>query len=138
MTQNIQQLREEFKQKIDILNNYLFAQGLSDPMTRIQQLSFLFFLKMLEEQDIAMEKEEKLTGRKHKSIFAGQKEKFRWSRFREKTGPNLYKFVRDDVFEFVTELHNGHDNVRQVLEGAKLLIPDCCIYRLVRIQDRTN
>jgi len=43
MTQNIQQLREEFKQKIDILNNYLFAQGLSDPMTRIQQLSFFFF-----------------------------------------------------------------------------------------------
>ena len=124
MTQNIQQLREEFKQKIDILNNYLFAQGLSDPMTRIQQLSFLFFLKMLEEQDIAMEKEEKLTGRKHKSIFAGQKDKFRWSRLREKTGPNLYKFVRDEVFEFVTELHNGHDNVRQVFEGAKLLIPD--------------
>jgi len=124
MTQNIQQLREEFKQKIDILNNYLFAQGLSDPMTRIQQLSFLFFLKMLEEQDIAMEKEEKLTGRRHKSIFAGQKDKFRWSRLREKTGPNLYKFVRDEVFEFVTELHNGHDNVRQVFEGAKLLIPD--------------
>ena len=124
MTQNIQQLREEFKEKIDILNNYLFAQGLSDPMTRIQQLSFLFFLKMLEEQDIAMEKEEKLTGRKHKSIFAGQKDKFRWSRLREKTGPNLYKFVRDEVFEFVTELHNGHDNVRQVFEGAKLLIPD--------------
>jgi len=124
MTQNIQQLREEFKQKIDILNNYLFAQGLSDPMTRIQQLSFLFFLKMLEEQDIAMEKEEKLTGRKHKSIFAGQKDKFRWSRLREKTGPNLYKFVRDEVFQFVTELHNGHDNVRQVFEGAKLLIPD--------------
>src|SRR3989344_3959524 len=124
MTQNIQQLREEFKQKIDILNNYLFAQGLSDPMTRIQQLSFLFFLKMLEEQDIAMENEEKLTGRKHKSIFAGAKDKFRWSRLREKTGQNLYKFVRDEVFEFVTELHNGHDNVRQVFEGAKLLIPD--------------
>ena len=139
MTQNIQQLREEFKQKIDILNNYLFAQGLSDPMTRIQQLSFLFFLKMLEEQDIAMEKEEKLTGRKHKSIFAGQKDKFRWSRLREKTGPNLYKFVRDEVFEFVTELHNGHDNVRQVFEGAKLLIPDeATLKRTVEIINDIN
>jgi len=124
MTQNLQQLREEFKQKIDILNNYLFAQGLSDPMTRIQQLSFLFFLKMLEERDIAMEKEEKLTGRRYKSIFAGQKDKFRWSRWREKAGGNLYKFVRDEVFEFVTELHNGHENIHQIFEGAKLLIPD--------------
>ena len=136
MTQNIQQLKEEFKQKIDILNNYLFAQGLSDPMTRIQQLSFLFFLKMLEEQDIAMEKEEKLTGRKHKSIFAGQEDKFRWVRWREKTGTNLYKFIRDEVFQFVTEIHNGHDNVRQVFGGAKLLIPDeATLKRTVEIID---
>ena len=139
MTQNIQQLREEFKQKMDILNNYLFAQGLSDPMTRIQQLSFLFFLKMLEEQDIAMEREEKLTGRKHKSIFAGQKDKFRWSRWREKAGGNLYKFIRDEVFQFVTELHNGHDNIRQVFEGAKLLIPDeATLKRTVEIIDGIN
>src|SRR3989304_9091571 len=119
MTQNIQQLREEFKSKLSRLNDYLWTAGLPDPMTRIQQISFFFFLKMLEEQDIAMEKEEKLTGRKHKSIFAGQKDKFRWSRLREKTGPNLYKFVRDEVFQFLTELHNGHDTVRQVFEGAK-------------------
>jgi len=139
MQNNIQQLREEFKQKIDILNNYLFAQGLSDPMTRIQQLSFLFFLKMLEEQDIAMEREEKLTGRKHKSIFAGQKDKFRWSRWREKGGGNLYKFIRDEVFQFVTELHNGHDNIRQVFEGAKLLIPDeATLKRTVEIIDGIN
>src|SRR4030043_1717081 len=122
MQNNIQQLREEFKGKVARLNDYLWGAGLKDPVTRIQQLSFLFFLKMLEEQDVAMEKEEKLTGRKHKSIFVGPKDKFRWSRLREKTGPNLYKFVRDDVFEFVTKLHNGHDNVRQVFEGAKLLI----------------
>jgi len=121
MTQNIQQLRDEFKQKIDILNNYLFAQGLSDPMTRIQQLSFLFFLKMLEEQDIAMEREEKLTGRKHKSIFAGKNEKFRWSRWREKGGKELYKFVRDEVFPFVEEIQNSHKNIGQIFQGAKLL-----------------
>ncbi|HXF44088.1 MAG TPA: N-6 DNA methylase [Candidatus Paceibacterota bacterium] len=136
MTQNTQQSKEEFKQKIDILNNYLFAQGLSDPMTRIQQLSFLFFLKMLEEQDIAMEKEEKLTGRKHKSIFAGEKDKFRWSRWREKTGPTLYKFVRDEVFQFVAELHNGHENVRNIFAGAKLLIPDeATLKRTIEIID---
>jgi len=124
MTQNIQQLREEFKQKIDILNNYLFAQGLSDPMTRIQQLSFFFFLKMLEEQDIAKEKEEKITGHKHRSLFEGKKEKFRWSQWRVKVGGNLYKFVRDEVFPFIEELQNGHSNISQIFHGAKFLIPD--------------
>jgi len=124
MTQNIQQLREEFKSKLSRLNDYLWTAGLPDPMTRIQQISFFFFLKMLEEQDIAMEKEEKLTGRKHKSIFAGQKDKFRWSRWREKAGQDLYKFVRDEVFPFVEDLHNGHKNIQQVFHGAKLRIDD--------------
>jgi len=121
---NIQQLREEFKSKLSRLNDYLWTAGLPDPMTRIQQISFFFFLKMLEEQDVAMEKEEKLTGHKHKSIFTGKNEKFRWSRWREKTGRDLERFVRDEVFPFVEELQNSHKNIGQIFHGAKLLIPD--------------
>lgn len=136
MSSDIQQLREEFKSKVGRLNDYLWGAGLKDPVTRIQQISFLFFLKMLEEQDIAMEKEEKLTGHKHRSIFAGKKEKFRWSRWREKTGDSLYKFVRDEVFPFIEDLHNGHANVRQIFHGAKLLIPDeVTLKRTVEIID---
>lgn len=122
MQNNIQQLREEFKGKVARLNDYLWGAGLTSPVSRIQQISFLFFLKMLEEQDIAMEKEEKLTGHKHKSIFAGKNERFRWSHWREKTGGNLYKFVRDEVFPFIEDLHNGHANIRQIFHGAKLII----------------
>ncbi|MDD4902148.1 MAG: N-6 DNA methylase [Patescibacteria group bacterium] len=136
MPNNIQQLREEFKSKVARLNDYLWGAGLKDPVTRIQQISFFFFLKMLEEQDIAMEKEEKLTGREHESIFAGKAEKFRWSRWREKTGENLYKFIRDEVFPFIDELHNGHTNIRQIFHGAKLLIPDeVTLKRTVEIID---
>jgi len=136
MQNNIQQLREDFKGKVARLNDYLWGAGLKDPVTRIQQISFLFFLKMLEEQDIAMEKEERLTGHKHKSIFGGKNEKFRWSRWREKTGGNLYKFVRDEIFPFIEELHNGRENIRQIFHSAKLLIPDeVTLKRTVEIID---
>ena len=124
MENNFQQIREDFRSKVAKLNDYLWGAGLKDPVTRIQQISFMFFLKMLEEQDIAMEKEEQLTGRAHKSIFTGKKERFRWSRWREKTGQDLFKFLRDEVFPFIEELQNGHSNIRQIFYGAKLLIPD--------------
>lgn len=122
--QTLQQLREDFRQKLGRLNDYLWGAGLKDPVTRIQQISFLFFLKMLEEQDNAMEKEEKLTGHKHKSIYENGNDKFRWSRWREKAGKDLYEFVRTSVFPFIDELHNGHSNIQQIFHGAKLLIPD--------------
>lgn len=136
MPSNIQQLREEFKSKVARLNDYLWGAGLKDPVTRIQQISFLFFLKMLEEQDTAMENEEKLTGHKHQSIFAGESEKFRWSRWREKTGENLYEFVRTQVFPFIENLHNDHASIHQIFQGAKLLIPDAVtLKRTVEIID---
>ncbi len=136
MSQNIEQLREDFKSKLKRLDDYLWTAGLPDPMTRIQQVSFFFFLKMLEEQDIAMEHRERLTGIKHNSVFSGNNEKFRWSRWKIKTGKDLYKFVHDEVFPFVEELHNGHANIGQIFNGAKLMIPDeAVLQRTVDIID---
>jgi len=124
MPQDGQQLREEFKQKLNRLNDYLWTAGLQNPVARIQQISYFFFLKMLEEQDIAMEREEKLTGRKHKSIFAGKNDKFRWSKWREKTGRDLEHFVREEIFPFIEKLQNGHATVGDIFHEARLLIPD--------------
>jgi len=124
MDAKVIQLREEYKQKITRLNDYLWGAGLKDPVSRIQQMSFLFFLKMLEEQDNAFEKEAKLTQRTYKSIFAGEKEKYRWSEWVRKSGKELFNFVRDEVFPFMENLSNGKENIRKMFYGAKFLIPD--------------
>ena len=124
MDPKVSQLREEYKQKISRLNDYLWGAGLKDPISRIQQMSFLFFLKMLEEQDAALEKEEKLTKRTYKSIFAKENEKYRWSNWVHKAGKDLFMFVRDKVFPFMENISNGRENIRRMFYGAKFLIPD--------------
>ncbi|MBI2644248.1 MAG: N-6 DNA methylase [Candidatus Wildermuthbacteria bacterium] len=136
MSPEAQQFTEDFQTKLSRLNNYLWGAGLKDPVTRIQQVSFLFFLKMLEEQDNAMERAEELTGRAHHSIFEGDNEKFRWSRWRDKTGTQLYNFVRDNVFQFAVDLQNSHTTVSQIFRDAKFLIPDeVTLKRAVEIID---
>jgi len=124
MDPKVIQLREEYKQKIARLNDYLWGAGLKDPVSRIQQMSFLFFLKMLEEQDNALEKEAKLTKRTYKSIFASENEKYRWSEWIYKSGKELFNFVRDEVFPFMENISNGRENIRRMFYGAKFLIPD--------------
>jgi type I restriction enzyme M protein len=123
MDSKVFQLKEEYKQKLGRLNNYLWGI-IPDPRMRIQQMSFLFFLKMLEEQDIALEKEARLTKRTYKSIFAGKNEKYRWSEWVYKSGKELLTFVRDEVFSFMENLSDGKKNIRRMFYGAKLLIPD--------------
>ena len=124
MKEKVLQLKEEYKQKLNRLNDYLWGAGLKDPISRIQQMSFLFFLKMMEEQDIAFEKEAELTERPFESIFKGENEKYRWSNWIHKSGSELYKFVRDEVFSFMENISDGKENIRRMFFGAKLLIPD--------------
>lgn len=124
MEPKVLQLKEEYKQKLNRLNDYLWGAGLKDPVTRIQQMSFLFFLKMLEEQDTALEKEAQLTKRNYDSIFKAKFEQYRWSEWIHKSGKELYNFIRDEIFPFMENISNGRKNIRRMFSGAKLLIPD--------------
>lgn len=124
MDEKVVQLKEEYKQKISRLNDYLWGAGLKDPISRIQQMSFLFFLKMLEEQDMAFEREAQLTKRGYKSIFEDENEKYRWSNWVHKTGKELFNFVRDKVFPFMENISDNRESIRKMFYGAKFLIPD--------------
>ncbi len=112
---------------IDRLCNKLWAAGLTNPVTYIEQVSYLFFLKMLEEWDVEKQREARLSGgqQKYKSIFEGKNEKYRWSEWSQITDTNrLYRFVRDEVFPFMAELPGTRSEVRRFFQGAQLHIPD--------------
>jgi len=139
MDEKISQLREEYKQNISRLNDYLWGAGLKDPISRIQQMSFLFFLKMLEEQDVALEKEARLTKRPYKSIFEGENEKYRWSNWIRKSGKELFNFVRGEVFPFMENIGNNKEIIWKMFYGAKFLIPDeVTLKRALDIIDEIN
>lgn len=124
MEPKVLKLKEDFKQKVDRLNDYLWTK-IPDPKTRIQQIGFFFFLKMLEEQDIILEREAKLTKREYRSIFSSKNEKYRWSNWiHSKSGEELLRFVRDELFLFISNLHNGYNSIRQIFHDARLSIID--------------
>jgi type I restriction enzyme M protein len=109
---------------IDRLCDKLWAAGVTNPISYVEQISYLFFLKLLDEMEIENEREARITKRPHKSIFAGKNEEYRWSQWQHITEPKrLHKFVRDDVFEFMGKLR-GHEQIRHVFEDAQLQIPD--------------
>ena len=109
---------------IDRLCDKLWAAGVTNPISYVEQISYLFFLKMLDETDAENERDAKLSKRPLKLIFTGDKEKFRWSAWSQITDTiKLYKFVRDDVFDFMRNLR-GHEEIRRLFEDAQLQIPD--------------
>lgn len=109
------------------LCNKLWAAGLTNPVTFIEQISYLFFLKMLEEWDTEKQREARLSSgqQTYKSPFDGKNEKYRWSEWSQITDTNrLFRVVRDEVFPFMAELPGTRAEVRRFFQGAQLQIPD--------------
>ncbi len=124
--------RQELQSVINQICNKLWAAGLTNPITYIEQISYLFFLKMLEEWDNQKANESRLTGNKngYKSIFAGENEKFRWSVWTHiPDNSKMFKFVRDEVFPFMANLPGTNENVRRFFSDARFQIPDGVVLR---------
>ncbi len=58
-----------------------WAANVTNPITYVTQISYLIFLKMLEEWDAQAEQDARDLGQPQRSLFEGEYEALRWSRF---------------------------------------------------------
>lgn len=99
----LQFTNSDLKQKVDRLMDELFAGGVNNPMTAIEQISYLMFLKSLTELDEQQERIAKLSGKDYESIFNGKITKFSWRVISRLAGDELYNTL-SEVFEHLYEL----------------------------------
>ena len=71
-------LDSALKSKINLLWDKFWSGGISNPLQAIEQMSYLIFMKRLEDEDVAREQKSKLLKEKYESIFKG-KENCKWS-----------------------------------------------------------
>ena len=61
----------ELKSKIDQLWNKFWSGGISNPLTAIEQITYLLFMKRLDELDLKRQADAEFTGEKYTSKFEG-------------------------------------------------------------------
>ena len=97
-------MNPELRSKLDRITNVLFAGGVNNPVTYIEQLSFLIFLKLLDEEESRRELHGRLAAGNTRALFPGQSARYRWSEWRFKSGLDLRDFIRDEVFPYMASL----------------------------------
>lgn len=116
-------LDSELKSKINLLWNKFWSGGISNPLQAIEQMSYLIFMKRLEDEDVAREQNAKLLGHKHVSIFTGN-EDCRWSVWTEMPAEQMLEHVRDKVFPFLRKLNGGEKSIySKYMKNATFSIP---------------
>lgn len=123
------------KSKVDALWDRFWSGGISNPLAAIEQMSYLMFLKRLEDMDNARSASAKRRGQTHKSIFKGN-EKCRWSYWSQLPGDQMIKHVRDTVFDFLRSLGSETSSFTQHMQDAVFIIPKASLLQeAVKIVD---
>jgi type I restriction enzyme M protein len=96
-------LSVDLKQKIDSLWQKFFSNGMADHMNALKHISYLIFMKKLEDYENDRIIAAKHAKKKYESIFDGH-EKMRWSKWKDYPGEKMLSHVRNKVFPFFKDL----------------------------------
>jgi len=119
-------LNQPLRRKLDHITDTLWAGGITNPVTYIEQISYLIFLKLLDEEESDRELRLRLGGNggNTKLLYPLQAERYRWSKWRFKSGEELRNFVRDEVFPYMASLAKDAPEVAEYFRDAVLEIVD--------------
>ena len=95
----------ELKSKVDAIWDTMWSGGVSNPLSVIEQLTYLLFIKRLDELHTLKERKAARTGKPIEDpVFSAKQEYLRWSRFKESAPEQMFATVKDEVFPFIKSL----------------------------------
>lgn len=110
------------RSKIDTLWDKFWSGGLSNPLTAIEQISYLLFMKRLDEMDLKNKADAEWLKKKHKSVFDGH-ENYRWSHFRHLEGGEMLKLMQEQIFSFIKSMQDEEHPFTKHMRDAVFIIP---------------
>ena len=123
----------ELKNKIDSLWDTFAAGGLVNPLSVIEQITYLMFIQDLDDSDNLRAKEADMLGLPYQSIFAGEVQvgdrtidgqQLKWSVFRDFPAAKMYAVVQDWVFPFIKNLHSDKNSAySKYMDDAIFMLP---------------
>lgn len=124
-------LTGEIRSQIDAIWNAFWTGGISNPLEVIEQITYLLFLKRLDDlQTLEELKAQRLKKPIERRIFPEGKDprkmpydQFRWSKFKNLEAREMYATVSDHVFPFLRTLGGDESTYAHHMKDARFTIP---------------
>ena len=123
----------ELKNKIDSLWEIFWTGGLTNPLDVIEQMTYLMFIRDLDDADNTHSKESAMLGLPYESIFAdeitiGERSiagnQLKWSVFHDFPAQKMYSTMQEWVFPFIKGLHGNKESAyAKYMDDAIFKIP---------------
>lgn len=146
----------DIKNKIDQIWDTFFVAGITNPITVLEQMTYIFFMKMLDDKQLHEEANAQSWGYEvqNPTFPKGMKwvnpeavsdeekegipyEQLRWHVFKNLGADNMFKVVRQSVFEFIKHIGTGEESAySRYMKSAIFLIPNA--RTLVKVVEGVN
>lgn len=114
----------ELRQKVDRIWETFWTGGITNPLSVIEQFTYLLFIKGLDEAETRKENESVLLSLPFTGLFPSDKQYLRWSQFKSFDPQRMYDVVSNEVFPFIKTLHGDKDSAYAKYMGdAIFMIP---------------
>lgn len=128
----------QLKNKIDSIWDTFFAAGITTPLTVVEQITYLLFIKLLDDNQVKKEASASILGTEVKNpIFKSglwhnpefdrdiPYEKLRWHVFKNLDTREMFSLMRNDVFVFIKNINEGKDSsYSKFMKNAIFMIPN--------------
>jgi type I restriction enzyme M protein len=139
------------KSLIDRLWNNFWSGGISNPLTAIEQITYLLFMKQMDDLEAKRERDAEFTGEAYTSKFVGMykvsgsdtevdKQDLRWRTFRRMPADDMLYHVQNRVFPFLKSFDGGSKftnamaNAVFIMPKSSLLVEAINIIELIFIE----
>ena len=110
------------RNQIDRLWTEFWTGGITNPLTVIEQISFLMFARLLDITETRAEKRSARLGQCHLGQFGKDEQQLRWLNFKNLPGSEMLPHVRDRVFPHFRNLGEKDSTFAEYMADAQLMI----------------
>lgn len=113
----------ELKSKIDRVWDAFWSGGISNPLEVIEQITYLLFIRRLDDIQTLAEKKARVTGAPPENpVFLPGQTQLRWSHFKNTSPEVMFKIISDEVFPFLRQMGDG-TTYSEHMKDARFTIP---------------
>ncbi|MBF0259362.1 MAG: SAM-dependent DNA methyltransferase [Desulfamplus sp.] len=117
----------EIKNKVDKLWEVFWTGGITNPLTVIEQFTYLLFIKGIDDRQSDLEANAALLGLEVEKIFGDDQQELRWKNFKQKSAEEMFKLFTDldkGIFTFIKTMHSNKNSAfSKYMSDAIFMIP---------------
>lgn len=112
----------DLKRSVDALWTEFWQGGITNPLTVIEQITFLIFIRLLDVNEARDQNRLTRSGVAYTPRFKEEEQDIRWSQFRHLGGAAMLPLVRDRVFAHLRKTSIGAATAMDFMKDAQLMI----------------